>query len=552
MRDILELCLKNLPSLRDQAVESHFEIRLTIAFNENADEAMMHIMNILDSAPSEFKARIIGLVLPYAIQYKRVEALRIIADLDNNADGLFDIKDIVDILSIKSINTGMKTCLMTTFNGYRDALNPIINLIRKLDSTAQEKILSSRNMCGLNTLDLAVLDCPEVIEPLLEMVAKFSTEQAKIKLLTVSSLYHAEYPDINGNSLLHLIEKSYSSINRITEESDVLLSKKMSALTKILNTVSSAARIKILAQSLILSRTESHRRSHPEVEGRVFSMVSVLPLEERVSIYKEVRTFNPKLCSNRELYCGFSNPQQKIAGNPKLIQIEEEDFLKIFLKNHPPFDIDSFISDTKKYMQKEKMEYDSVKKTPVVGAVRAAATRYEEKRNFILNEIVPAIKACAQKTTEENILLLAKKFKKGAKEFTTFGKQSGLAIIFQQAYSDLTDKNKIKLSNFVSKVVTEIVVKEQPEEAISKQSPSPVLGIAAQSTAPTHAAVSPASFFSRSRSSVVSEVDSEARLYAELEQIRIPQNVLPIHVVAVQAEEYETIKAFEGSVRVFI
>ena len=48
------------------------------------------------------------------------------------------------------------------------------------------------------------------------------------------------------------------------------------------------------------------------------------------------------------------------------------------------FDVNSFMEEVRKYMHEKKTEYDTVKQTPVVGAVRAMMTRYEEKNVFSL------------------------------------------------------------------------------------------------------------------------------------------------------------------------
>lgn len=131
--------------------------------------------------------------------------------------------------------------------------------------------------------------------------------------------------------------------------------------------------------------------------------------------------------------------------------------------DYKSFNLNDFMFALKEDMQKKKIQYEAAKAIPVIGEIKAKATRYEIKRNFILQKVLPAIQKCIGDSSDVNKEKLARILREGAYEFTTFNRPSKLALIFEQAYFELTDPVETQVANFVlnfeSKPVVGVVEK---------------------------------------------------------------------------------------------
>src|SRR3990167_5170784 len=94
------------------------------------------------------------------------------------------------------------------------------------------------------------------------------------------------------------------------------------------------------------------------------------------------------------------------------------------------FDVNSFVTQVVAHMKEKHMEYEKAR--------FKSFTRFEEKCDFIDNVVFPAMRACSDKQTDENVKTLVDAFEQGVSRFTTFGNMSGLAQIFESAYFSLT------------------------------------------------------------------------------------------------------------------
>lgn len=139
------------------------------------------------------------------------------------------------------------------------------------------------------------------------------------------------------------------------------------------------------------------------------------------------------------------------------------------------FDINAFVSALRTDIQEKKRAYEAAKKTPIIGGLQALFTRYDEKKDFILQHIIPAIRNCSLNANAENKKTLVETFKAGALKFTTNGKLSGLAKICEDAYFALTDLEKIKSAKFI----LDVTQKPQTNTVVEipvKNKEIPVLG----------------------------------------------------------------------------
>lgn len=159
------------------------------------------------------------------------------------------------------------------------------------------------------------------------------------------------------------------------------------------------------------------------------------------------------------------------------------------------FDVNTFVADVMQQMTEKHQEYKN--------AFVKSFTRFEEKCDFIDTVIFPAVKAWSENQTDENTKKMVDAFEIGVKQFTTFGKMSGIAKIFESAYFAMTTidgevseydhtfceyrmKPKIvvsaKSANFVMSDETRCVVYgDQPKVVTNKTKPfdsnKPVMGI---------------------------------------------------------------------------
>jgi len=97
-----------------------------------------------------------------------------------------------------------------------------------------------------------------------------------------------------------------------------------------------------------------------------------------------------------------------------------------------PFDVNTFVQHIVENMKIKFQEYEKAR--------FKSFTRFEEKCAFIDNAVFPAVKAYSEKPTPGNAQAMVSAFKEGVSRFTTFGKMSGLARIFDSAYFAMTSR----------------------------------------------------------------------------------------------------------------
>lgn len=102
------------------------------------------------------------------------------------------------------------------------------------------------------------------------------------------------------------------------------------------------------------------------------------------------------------------------------------------------FNVNTFVQHVVENMKTKHQEYEKARVKFV--------TRFEEKCDFIDKVVFPAVKACSTNPTQNNMRAMVNAFKEGVEKFTTFGRMSGLAQIFEAAYFAMTDAGSFNVT----------------------------------------------------------------------------------------------------------
>lgn len=146
----------------------------------------------------------------------------------------------------------------------------------------------------------------------------------------------------------------------------------------------------------------------------------------------------------------FSQEGKSLGETEKQRIIDEKEARRTSWKNssaYLPFDAADFVLKIDADLEQKKKEYDAIK-AGLFGSVRGLLTRYQEKDDFLNDEVAPLLRECQHSLSAENKQELLRKLQVGIERFTSFEKQSGIAKILEAAVFSLTEEKLAQKANF--------------------------------------------------------------------------------------------------------
>lgn len=147
---------------------------------------------------------------------------------------------------------------------------------------------------------------------------------------------------------------------------------------------------------------------------------------------------------------GFSQEGRTLGESERQRRTDEKEARRAAWKSskaYLAFDAADFVLKIDDDLEQKKKEYDAIR-AGFFGSVRAVLTRYQEKDDFLNDEVAPLLRKCKHSLSGESKQELVRKLQEGIERFTTFEKQSGIAKILEVAVFALTDEQLAQKANF--------------------------------------------------------------------------------------------------------